>query len=65
MQYGAANEGVIPKKDDDLITYLQTCPEGLVGVEYDISDQGRAVISQISTGDWFTTDDESLPISWE
>lgn len=64
MQYGAANEGAIPKKDDDLTTYLQTWPEGPDGVEYDVSDDGRAVISQVSTGEWFTTSDESLPITW-
>ena len=64
MQYGAANEGAILKKADDLSTYLQTWPAGPDGVEYDVSDTGRAIISQLSTGEWFTTSDESLPITW-
>lgn len=64
MQYGSTNEGAIPKKADDLSTYLQTWPAGPDGVEYDVSDTGRAIISQLSTGEWFTTSDESLPITW-
>lgn len=64
MQYKAANnEGAIPLQTD-LDSYLQEWPIGPDGVEYDVSDNGRAVISQVSTGEWFTTSDESLPITW-
>lgn len=64
MQYKAANnKGAIPNKAD-LSSYLQEWPVGPDGVEYDVSDDGRAVISQVSTGEWFTTSDESLPITW-
>jgi len=63
MQYKAANnKGAIPNKAD-LSSYLQEWPVGPDGVEYDVS-AGRAIISQVSTGEWFTTSDESLPITW-
>jgi len=63
-RYESDNEGAKPENADDLSAYLQTWPEGPDGVEYDVSDDGRAVISQVSTGEWFTTSDESLPITW-
>jgi type IV pilus assembly protein PilA len=63
MQYGASTEGAIPLQTD-LDNYLQEWPAGPDGVEYDVSDDGRAIISQVSTGEWFTTSDESLPITW-
>ena len=63
MQYKAANnKGAIPNKAD-LSSYLQEWPAGPDGVEYDVS-AGRAIISKEGTGDWFTTSDESLPITW-
>ncbi len=62
MQYTAANEGDIPTQAD-LIGYFQDWPVGPDGVEYDVSGT-RAVISQGSTGAWFTTEDASLPITW-
>ena len=64
MQYKATNDGVMPTKGS-LNTFVKTWPIGPDGVEYDVSDDGRAVISQESTGAWFTTEDESLPINWE
>lgn len=63
MQHKATNEGAIPNQAD-LSSYLQEWPVGPDGVEYDVSDDGRAIISQVSTGEWFTTSDESLPITW-
>lgn len=63
MQYGASNEGAKPTKGN-LNNHLQSWPAGPDGVEYDINNEGRAVISQVSTGEWFTTSDESLPITW-
>lgn len=62
-QYKGINEKAIPNKDD-LNSYLQSWPTGPDGVEYDVSNEGRAVISRGSTGDWFTTEDVSLPITW-
>ncbi len=64
MQYRAAKEGAVPNQTD-LSSYLQTWPKGPDGVEYDVSDTGRAKISEAGTGAWFTAaEGDSLPITW-
>lgn len=64
IQYGSTTEGDIPTKED-LNTHFQTWPIGPDGVEYDVSDTGRAVILTKGNGDWFTADEgDSLPITW-
>lgn len=64
MQYTAANKGALPTKGN-LNNYLQGWPIGPDGVEYDVSEDGkRAIISKESNGEWFKTDNESLPITW-
>jgi len=63
MRYGAITKGDIPDKED-LDTYFMEWPEGPDGVEYDVS-AGRAVISEVGTGAWFTAaEGDSLPITW-
>jgi type IV pilus assembly protein PilA len=45
--------------------YIAEEPEGPDGVKYDVDDtDGRAYISTVSTGSWYTTTDDRLPITW-
>lgn len=62
-QFCTKNEVTAPLRND-LDGFLQEWPTGPDGVEYDVSD-GRAVISKVGDGDWFTAaEGDSLPITW-
>lgn len=64
LQYSLMNEELEPTKNN-LANFLQHWPVGPDGVEYDVSDTGRAVIAKKGNGAWFTAEEEaSLPISW-